>query len=96
MNWEGVCKEKKEGGLGIKNINDLNTALPAKWAWKFFKGPEAPWRNQISNAHYSKRKFGFRVRRTFTTICPIWRDISRNIKAFWTCASFNLGDGEKK
>ena len=31
VSWGDVCKQKEEGGLGIKDIKKLNFALVAKW-----------------------------------------------------------------
>lgn len=32
--WEEVCKEKAEGGLGVKNLRAFNIALLGKWLWR--------------------------------------------------------------
>lgn len=34
VKWERVCKSKKECGLGVKNLEWLNSALLAKWKWR--------------------------------------------------------------
>ena len=34
--WDTVCTPKKEGGLGFKNLNLLNTVLNLKHIWKLF------------------------------------------------------------
>ena len=31
VRWEMVCKEKRSGGLGVKNLSWLNKALLSKW-----------------------------------------------------------------
>ena len=35
VNWSIVCMEKKDGGLGIRNLSRLNRALLGKWCWRF-------------------------------------------------------------
>ena len=34
--WEAVCKPKKEGGLGLKNLAQLNNVLNLKHIWNIF------------------------------------------------------------
>ena len=37
VSWDIVCKPKSKGGLGIRNIIDLNNALLTKIGWKLAK-----------------------------------------------------------
>lgn len=34
IKWEIICKSKKKGGLGIKNLRKMNINLLCKWWWK--------------------------------------------------------------
>jgi hypothetical protein len=34
MKWENVCKAKKKGGMGIKNLRLMNISLLCKWWWE--------------------------------------------------------------
>lgn len=43
VRWEKVCLPKKEGGLGIKNIEWFNKALLSKWRWRLLMGDEGMW-----------------------------------------------------
>ena len=36
VSWENVCRPKKEGGLGFKNIVQLNRILNLKHIWTLF------------------------------------------------------------
>lgn len=51
VGWNKVCKHKKEGGLGISSIRQRNTALLAKWWWRFKSEPNNLWRIFISNKY---------------------------------------------
>ena len=34
VKWIRICKHKKKGGLGIKDIRKMNISLLCKWWWK--------------------------------------------------------------
>ena len=53
VKWSKVCKPKLFGCLGISNIINKNTAMLAKWWWRFGVEKEALWRKLIME------KFGF-------------------------------------
>ena len=46
VKWEEVIKNKKEGGLGIRNMKK-KTSLMLKWLWKFMTGENMLWREVI-------------------------------------------------
>ena len=52
VNWSIVCMEKKDGGLGIRNLSRLNKALLGKWCWRFVSEQDSLWKQVIV------RKFG--------------------------------------
>ena len=52
VKWETVCKSKKKGGLGVKNIRKMNISLLCKWWWKL-ETEEGLWQN-IVKAKYIK------------------------------------------
>lgn len=38
-----ICKEKKQGGLGIKDLGRFNIILLKKWIWRFLNEPGRLW-----------------------------------------------------
>jgi len=38
VKWVKVCKSKKKGGIGIKDLRKMNISLLSKWWWKLDKG----------------------------------------------------------
>lgn len=34
LKWTKICKSKKKGGSGIKDIRKMNVSLLCKWWWK--------------------------------------------------------------
>ena len=47
VNWFIFYVEKKDGGLGIKNLSMLNKALLGKRCWKFASENEPSWKQVI-------------------------------------------------
>jgi hypothetical protein len=47
VNWESVCRKKKNGGLGVKDIRVMNTSLLAKWRWRWLDGEMTLWKRVI-------------------------------------------------
>jgi hypothetical protein len=52
VKWEDVCKPKREGGLGVRNMRTVNLSLLAKWRWRLLLEGEDLWREVI------KAKYG--------------------------------------
>jgi len=49
--WKMVCKEKKEGGLGIINLQVQSQSLLMKNLNKFFNKKDIPWVNLVWEKH---------------------------------------------
>jgi hypothetical protein len=47
VSWSTVCKAKKEGGLGVRDIKVVNTSLLAKWRWKLLNDEPALWKDVL-------------------------------------------------
>src|ERR1041385_8400235 len=37
VKWDRVCRSKRKGGLGVKNLHRQNVSLLTKWWWKLEK-----------------------------------------------------------
>ena len=48
VNWLTICKDKKRGGLGIKDLSTINKAPLDKWCWRFTSERDMLWRKLIS------------------------------------------------
>ncbi|CAK8559930.1 unnamed protein product [Lathyrus sativus] len=51
VSWNFVCKSKELGGLGIKHVGRFNSALLAKWLWRFQTGGNEIWRKSLTNRY---------------------------------------------
>ena len=47
VKWSTVCANKRNGGLGVRDLSMLNRALLCKWIWRFANEKNALWRNVI-------------------------------------------------
>ncbi|KAJ9691054.1 hypothetical protein PVL29_013294 [Vitis rotundifolia] len=61
LRWNVVCLEKSKGGLGVRNLALMNSALLCKWNWRYANEREALWRRAIS-LKYGEEEGGWRTR----------------------------------
>ena len=47
VKWSTVCVNKRNRGLGVRDLSILNRALLCKWIWRFANEKNALWRNVI-------------------------------------------------
>ena len=58
VRWEIVCKDKRSGGLGVKNLFWFNKALLSKWCWRFVTKRGAFW-NDVIKGKYGEQEGGW-------------------------------------
>jgi hypothetical protein len=51
VKWSVVCKGKNKGGLGVRDINLVNSSLLAKWRWRLLQ-PGLPLWKEVLVARY--------------------------------------------
>ncbi|GAU42698.1 hypothetical protein TSUD_43080 [Trifolium subterraneum] len=47
VKWDDVCKPKKDGGLGVRDLRLTNTSLLAKWRWKLLQPESELWKDIV-------------------------------------------------
>ena len=52
VRWGKVCKDKEEGGLGVKDISLFNSALLAKWYWRLLSEEKGKWKEILTSKYY--------------------------------------------
>ena len=95
INWDVVCYEKRQGGLGLRNLTLLNKALLGKWIWKFTLNRDCIWKTVISSK-YGLDGLGWCSREVCGPFkVGLWKEILKEsswAKENWR---FNISNGTK-
>lgn len=57
MKWNDLTKPKEEGGLGLRNLRDMNLAFMVKLGWRLVSEEEGVWR-QVLISKYTRSEPG--------------------------------------
>ncbi|GKV13373.1 hypothetical protein SLEP1_g24382 [Rubroshorea leprosula] len=75
VSWETMCKSRKEGGLGVKDLGRFNLALLGKWQWRLLRERRALW-NRIMEAKYGvHRKQDYKGREVKANSSNWWKEL---------------------
>lgn len=72
VKWETICKSKKKGGLGIKDLKRMNISLLCKWWWKLER--EGGLWQHIVKYKYMQNKTIHEVEHRLSD-SPMWADL---------------------
>jgi hypothetical protein len=92
VKWSRACTEKTNGGLGIKNLRNLNMILLCKWWWKIenVKGIS----QDIIKKKYMQKKSIHDVSSNASD-SPIWHDILRVKNYYLMDTHVKIKSGDK-
>ena len=54
FSWDKMCKDKKEGGIGFRDIQNFNTSLLAKQLWRLIDKLESLFAKVFKGRYYRK------------------------------------------
>jgi hypothetical protein len=92
VKWIKICKSKKKGGLGIKDLKKMNVSLVSKWWWKLEKD-DGLWQD-IVKAKYLHNKSIFSVtHKAFDS--PVWSDLLKVRDLYLHGRSVKICNGHK-
>lgn len=57
VKWSKVCKAKKEGGSGVKNVREMNISMLMKWWWRL-ETEEWLWQDIVKAKYVKGRPIG--------------------------------------
>lgn len=92
IRWTKICKAKKKGDLGIKDIRRMNLSLLCKWLWKIDK-EQGLWQRII--------KFKYLTHASITSVnhkasdSPVWADLLKIRNIYLQGRKMIIGNGEK-
>ncbi len=92
VRWNNVCRPKKVGGLGIRDLRSFNAALLMKGLRNFYHSQSLPWVRLLAQKHYKFRAPASCTRAPVGS-CPLWTGILFTSSAFHSSISFSLVDG---
>jgi hypothetical protein len=85
-----VCKDKKKGGWGIKNLRKINISLLCKWWW-YLENEEGQWQD-IIRIKYLKGS-PVCVVQSKVSDSPVWKDLMKIRHIYLKGREFDLGNG---
>jgi hypothetical protein len=47
VKWDTICRLKKEGGLGVRDLRLVNISLLSKWKWKLLSRENELWKEVV-------------------------------------------------
>lgn len=92
MDWNVVYKPIHNSGLGIWRVKYHNSALLAKWLWKFGRERDSLWRRVVAARFGEQSVQEFKAPRGKHG-CGIWKSILKVKESFWRFIRFQLGSG---
>jgi len=95
LQWNEVCRLKKEGGLGIRPLRDMNDALKTKWLWRFAKEDDAMWKNVIK-VKYGIDELGWWSKKSsYSHGVGCWKSILTSLERFKSLVHFEVKGGSR-
>lgn len=89
ISWSIICRPMTEGGLGIRSLSQVMTALHAKRCWSIIKG-DSVW------AHYMVRKYGDPTEPNYSMPnqpSPLWRSMMKIFQKVFDNCTWVVGRG---
>ncbi|GKV44765.1 hypothetical protein SLEP1_g51921 [Rubroshorea leprosula] len=81
VSWKKVCKEKENGGLGVKNLRKFNLALLGKWWGRVIEEEGRLWKEVISEKYGIGGEHSFNwLREGVGSGSTWWKDIWKDNK----------------
>ena len=97
--WDRVTLGKKEGGLGIPRLSDVNDALLFKWGVRYKMEGDMLWKKVVSSCHKTRARFGSLPMNVHSG--GNWKRIAKNFdevmvegKPLHWCFKAQIGDGQ--
>ena len=95
VDWSKICRPVKNGGIGIRCWRRFNSALLAKWLWRYGLENDALWRRVIG-AKYGNKWGGWSTKSVSRAygVC-LWKFIRTGWWNFSKFIRYEVGDGTR-
>jgi hypothetical protein len=80
VKWDKICREKEDGGLGIKNLKAFNLALLGKWKWRIQSEKNSLWVRVLASKYGESNG---RINRDGSQGSTWWKDINNIERGVW-------------
>ena len=74
VKWDRVCRSKKKGGLGVKDLRKQNISLLVKWWWKLDKN-KGLWQDIVKAKYLKKTSVAMVAAKNNDS--PCWKSLLR-------------------
>lgn len=91
VKWENICKPKKKGGLGVKDLRKLNLSLLGKWWWKL-EMEEGVWQEIVKKKHVKGQPLSQINHKPNDS--PVWSDLLQVKDIYMQGRVVIVGDGK--
>jgi hypothetical protein len=88
--WDFVCRDYREGGLGIKNLRIQNECLLKKFVHRLLVEPNSPWARWARLTHLNGKDLGDQT----TNQTRAWVQINSMIEIYRNSTCVQIGDGK--
>lgn len=92
IKWLQVSKPKKESGLGIRPLKEMDLALLGKWLWRIDES-QSLWK-QVIFYKYGVCRGGWLIRAPLPRFSALWRGILTAKKMLFRQVRFRVGKGD--
>ena len=92
VKWTTICKSKKKGGLGVKDISKMNISLLCKWWWKL-EMENGLWQDIVKAKYLSNDLISSAKWRL--TDSPVWKDLLQVRPVYLRGRAIKNGNGTK-
>ncbi|XP_019416401.1 PREDICTED: uncharacterized protein LOC109327691 [Lupinus angustifolius] len=92
VNWEVITRNKKYGGLGIRDTRMANVSLLGKLTWDLLQGSNKIWCKVLTQKYISDGCLLFVANKCSSS--PVWKGIVKATNMLKSGFSLHLGDGD--
>jgi hypothetical protein len=91
VKWDKVCRPKKKGGLGIKDLRKLNLSLLCKWSWVLVI-QEGIWLDLVRLKYINQKPLYLVPNRKNDS--PVWSDLLKVRHIYLKRRTFRVNNGK--